>query len=108
MVLHAEVWQEEVPGMSINAAPKVALLWHGDREARDTATLGENRLRGVAEALRQIGVEAEPAVYADEFVDEVRDQLRNLRERPSRRDPEDGDEGSALPDAGHELGMRGG
>jgi hypothetical protein len=39
--------------MSINAAPKVALLWHGDREARDTAALGENRLRGVAEALRQ-------------------------------------------------------
>jgi hypothetical protein len=61
--------------MSIKAAPKVALLWHGDREARDTATLEENRLRGVAEALRQIGVEAEPAVYADEFVHEVRDQL---------------------------------
>jgi uncharacterized protein DUF6815 len=61
--------------MSINAATRVALLWHGDRAARETATLGENRLRGVAEALRQLGVEAEPAVYADEFVDEVRDQL---------------------------------
>jgi hypothetical protein len=61
--------------MSIKAAPKVALLWHGDREARDTVTLRENRLRGVAEALRQIGVEAEPAVYADEFAGEVRNQL---------------------------------
>jgi hypothetical protein len=61
--------------MTINAAPRVAILWHGDREARDTATLEENRMRGVAEALRQVGVEAEPAVYADEFVDEVRDQL---------------------------------
>src|SRR5947207_12762215 len=61
--------------MSINAAPRVALLWHGDRETRKTATLEENRLRGVAEALRQIDVAAEPAVYADEFVDEVRDQL---------------------------------
>jgi hypothetical protein len=61
--------------MSIKAAPKVALLWHGDREARDTATLEENRLRGVAEALRQVGIKAEPAVYADEFIGEVRDQL---------------------------------
>ncbi len=61
--------------MSMKAAPKVALLWHGDREARDTATVEENRLRGVAEALRQRGVEAEPAIYSDEFVDEVRDQL---------------------------------
>lgn len=61
--------------MSIKAALKVALLWHGDREARDTATLEENRLRGVAEALRQLCVEAEPAVYTDIFVHEVRDQL---------------------------------
>jgi hypothetical protein len=61
--------------MSIKAAPKVALLWHGDRDARDTATLEGNRLRGVAQALRQVGVEAEPAVYADEFAGEVRDQL---------------------------------
>jgi hypothetical protein len=61
--------------MSIKAVPKVALLWHGDREARATATLEENRLRGVAEALRQRGVEVEPAVYADEFAIEVREQL---------------------------------
>ena len=61
--------------MSTRAAHKVALLWHGDREARKTATLEENRLRGVAEALCQVGIAAEPAVYADEFVEEVRDQL---------------------------------
>jgi hypothetical protein len=61
--------------MSINAGPRVALLWHGDRETRKTSTLEENRFRGVAEALRQIGVVAEPAVYADEFVAEVREQL---------------------------------
>ncbi|MBI2505102.1 MAG: Cj0069 family protein [Candidatus Latescibacteria bacterium] len=54
---------------------KVALLWHGDREARSTATLEKNRFGGVAQALRQVGIEAEPAVYADEFADEVRDQL---------------------------------
>jgi hypothetical protein len=61
--------------MSIRAAPKVALLWHGDREERDSATLEGNRLRGVGEALRQVGLEVEPAVYADEFAHEVRDQL---------------------------------
>src|SRR5579871_84349 len=55
--------------------PRVALLWHGDREARNTANLAENRLRGVAEALRAVGVEAEPAVYNDAFVDEVLAQL---------------------------------
>src|SRR5205085_8883734 len=57
------------------AASSVALLWHGDPETRNSAALEENRLRGVAEALRQIGIAAEPAVYADELVDEVRDQL---------------------------------
>jgi hypothetical protein len=61
--------------MSINAAPRVALLWHGDPETRKSATLEEHHLRGVAEALHQIGAVAEPAVYADEIVDEVRDQL---------------------------------
>jgi hypothetical protein len=61
--------------MSVEAAFKVALLWHGDREARNTTALEKGRMRGVAEALRQVGVEAEPAVYADEFAGEVRDQL---------------------------------
>jgi hypothetical protein len=61
--------------MSINTGPRVALLTHGDRETRSAATLEEYRLRGVAAALRQIGVTAELAIYADEFADEVRDQL---------------------------------
>ena len=61
--------------MSALAACKVALLWHGDRDARNAATLEENRLRGVSEALCQVGIAPEPAVYADEFVEEVRDQL---------------------------------
>lgn len=59
----------------MKAAPRVALLWHGDRDSRETAILEESRFRGVSEALLQVGVAAEPAVYADEFVDEVREQL---------------------------------
>ena len=55
--------------------PGVALLWHGDREARNTATLKGNRFSGVAEALRAVGIEAEPAVYNDAFANEVREQL---------------------------------
>ena len=54
---------------------KVALLWAGDPAARRTTTLQETRLSAVADALRQVGIAPEPAVYADELVDEVRDQL---------------------------------
>lgn len=53
----------------------VALLWHGDRETRDSANLEQHRFTGVAEALRAVGLDVEPAVYSDEFVDEVREQL---------------------------------
>ena len=54
---------------------KVALMWHGDRETRDTVKLAEHRLGPTAEAMRAEGLEPEPAVYNDDFVDEVRDQL---------------------------------
>ena len=54
---------------------KVALLWAGDPATRHTIKLEETRLSGVVEALREVGIAAEPAVYADEVVDEVRDQL---------------------------------
>lgn len=54
---------------------RVALLWHGDRENRNAATLEGKHLQSVAEALRAVGLEAEPAVYCDEFADEVRAQL---------------------------------
>jgi hypothetical protein len=58
--------------------PRVALLWHGDRETRKSATLAGNHLNGVAEALRAVGVEAVAAVYSDEFADEVREQLSGI------------------------------
>jgi hypothetical protein len=54
---------------------RVALVWYSDREARNNATLEGSRFSGVAAALRAVGVEAEPAVYNDEFADEVREQL---------------------------------
>ncbi|HLK56993.1 MAG TPA: Cj0069 family protein, partial [Chthonomonadaceae bacterium] len=57
---------------------RVALLWHGDREARETADLNTNHLRGAAASLRAVGVEAEPAVYCDDFAEEVREQLLSV------------------------------
>jgi hypothetical protein len=55
--------------------PKVALLWRGDGQARSNATPQNNRFRGVFEALTALGIHAEPAVYADDMADEVREQL---------------------------------
>jgi hypothetical protein len=57
---------------------KVALLWAGDSATRQTVKLEETRLSRVADALGQVGIAAEAAVYADEVVDEVRAQLLRL------------------------------
>ncbi|HEY2619436.1 MAG TPA: Cj0069 family protein [Acetobacteraceae bacterium] len=54
---------------------RVAVLWRGDREARRTATPGNNRFHRVFEELTALGIQAEPAVYADDIVGEVREQL---------------------------------
>ncbi len=53
----------------------VALLWHGDRQSRDTSILEGTRFQGVSEALRAVGVEAQPAIYNNDFADEVSEQL---------------------------------
>ena len=55
--------------------PKVAVLWRGDRETRRTATPQNNRFHRVLEELSAIGIRAEPAIYDEEFADEVREQL---------------------------------
>jgi hypothetical protein len=54
---------------------KVALLWRGNRDARTKATSQNNALHRVFEALADLNVAAEPAVYSDETMEEVRDQL---------------------------------
>ena len=54
---------------------RVAILWRGDREARRAATPENNRFHRVFEELGAIGIATEPAVYAEEFADEVREQL---------------------------------
>jgi hypothetical protein len=54
---------------------RVALLYPGDREARAAMSPATNRFAHVAAALGQLRINAEPAVYSDNFADEVRRQL---------------------------------
>ena len=57
----------------------VALLYPGDRAARDCADPGEGRFAMLFQAFHEAGIPAEPAVYHDDFADEVAAQLRGVR-----------------------------
>jgi hypothetical protein len=61
--------------MTVSEAGKVALLWRGNPQARSETTAQNNRLNPVFEALTSLGIHAEPAIYADDAVDDVREQL---------------------------------
>ena len=54
---------------------RIAILWRGDREARQAATPQNNRFYRVFEELAAVGIDAEPAVYDEDMEDEVRRQL---------------------------------
>src|SRR5579862_990033 len=54
---------------------KIAIVWRGDRAARQAATPGNNRFHRVFEALARLGIDAEPAVFDEKFADDVRAQL---------------------------------
>ena len=64
--------------MATDQIGRIALLWRGDRDARAKAKTTNNRLSPLFEALAAVNVAAEPAVYSDEIVDEIRDQLMRL------------------------------
>jgi hypothetical protein len=55
--------------------PAVALLYPGDRAARDRADPAESRFAALFAAFTDAGVAAEPAVYHDDFADDVAAQL---------------------------------
>ena len=61
--------------MSRDKTFKVAILWRGDAEARQSATPQNNRFCRIFEELAAVGIDAEPAVYDEAFADEVREQL---------------------------------
>ena len=64
--------------MTEATSAKVAVLWRGDHEARRTATPGNNRFFRIFEELAKQGIDAEPAVYAEDMAAEVRAQLSRV------------------------------
>jgi hypothetical protein len=54
---------------------KVAILWRGDAATRKAASPQNNRFYRIFEELAAVGIQAEPAVYDEEFTDDVRKQL---------------------------------
>lgn len=57
----------------------VALLYPGDRAMRDRSDPAESRFASLFEAFAAAGIAAAPAVYHDEFADEVEAALRGVR-----------------------------
>jgi len=58
--------------------PTVALLYPGDRAARDRSDPAESRFVSLFAALAAAGITAEPAIYHDDFATEVAGQLRQV------------------------------
>lgn len=58
--------------------PRVAILSHRDREAAENAPPEKGRFGKVFQALAELGVRAEPAIYHDEVCEEVRRQLMRV------------------------------
>ena len=53
----------------------IALVWRGTREMREAAHAQKGRLGPLFDAMTEAGLAAEPAVYLDEMIDDVRKQL---------------------------------
>ena len=65
--------------MRINSRPRLAILYPGDRAARDRADPAEGRFASLFDAFAAAGVAAEPAIYNDDFADEVLSQLQHVQ-----------------------------
>lgn len=61
------------------ASPVVALLYRGDRAARSAADSTASRFGPLFAALANGGIRAEPAVYDDDFAEEVEAQLNRVQ-----------------------------
>lgn len=66
-------------GMSAANPPTIALLYPGKRTDCDRADPATSRFAALFDALQAAGVHAVPAIWHDDFADEVREQLRGLR-----------------------------
>lgn len=57
---------------------RIAIVYPGDADIRRSATPQNNRFAPLFQAFAEAGITAEPAVYHDEFCDEVRAQLMQV------------------------------
>ncbi len=64
--------------MTQDNSGRVAILYPGDREARRNATHENNRFSELFAAFAANGIHVEPAVYHDDFCQEVREQLMQV------------------------------
>lgn len=65
--------------MNTPAPARIALLYPGDRDARDRADPAASRFTALFDAFAAAGIAAEPAVWNDDFAEEVEAQLRHVR-----------------------------
>jgi hypothetical protein len=65
--------------MATPQSPLIALLYPGDRAARDRADPAQSRFAALFEAFAAAGVRAEPCIWHDDFADEVAAQLRRVQ-----------------------------
>lgn len=63
---------------TIPATGRVALLYPGDRAMRNRSDPAESRFAAVFDAFAAADIDAQPAVYQDEFADEVAAQLLDV------------------------------
>src|SRR5665213_4587643 len=61
--------------MTTDNKGRLALLWPRDAPKWHAATLRDSRLGRVFDAMAALGIAAEPALYADDVADQVREQL---------------------------------
>lgn len=64
--------------MNTRGSLSVALLYPGDRAARGRSDPAESRFAALFEGFTAAGVAAQPAIYHDDFADEVAAQLRGV------------------------------
>jgi hypothetical protein len=87
------------PTMKTNNVLQLAILYPGDRAARDRADPPEDRFQDLFQAFRNANVAAQPAVYRDDFRDEVRRQLEQVHGVLVWHNPIEGGRDRAMLDA---------
>jgi len=78
---------------------RLGILYPGDRAMRERSDPDESRFAALFSALGAAGVAAEPVVYHDDFVDEVRAQLLRLAGVLAWHNPVEGGRTRAVLDA---------